>query len=151
MFYSILLALHVLAAAIWVVGMFFAYNALRPAASEVLEPSFRLQLWVATFKRFFPWVWLSILLLVVSGMGMIMHLVSQLPVYILIMAILALVMVCIFAHVYYSPYRALKYAVKNENWPEGGKSLAKIRIFVGINTLLGLLTIIVATAGRSFF
>ncbi len=52
MFYSSLLALHVLAVVIWVGGMFFAYNALRPAAAEVLEPPNRLKLWVATFVDF---------------------------------------------------------------------------------------------------
>lgn len=149
MFTSILLALHLLAVAVWVGGMFFAYNALRPAAAEVLEPPLRLTLWVATFKRFFPWVWLSILLLFVSGIGMMMG-IPKVPAYILIMAFLATVMVLIFAHVYYSPYRQLKHAVKNEDWPLGGKNLGTIRTLIGINMVIGLVTIIVATAGRSF-
>ncbi|KAG1694742.1 Bifunctional purine biosynthesis protein PurH [Nymphon striatum] len=54
MFMSIALSLHVLAVVIWVGGMFFAHQALRPAAVSTLEPPLRLQLWVATFKRFFP-------------------------------------------------------------------------------------------------
>ena len=34
------------------------------------------------------------------------------------------------------------------DWPQGGKYLAQIRRLVGINTLIGLLTIAVATGGR---
>ena len=150
MFISTLLALHVLAVAIWVGGMFFAYNALRPAAAEVLEPPLRLTLWVATFRKFFPWVWLSVLILLISGFGMMMPL-PKFPAYILIMAMLAIVMIIIFAHVYFGPYKHLKYAVQNESWPEGGKALGKIRTLVGINTVIGLTTIVVATAGRSLF
>ena len=54
MFYSV--TFHLLAAAIWVGGMFFAYNALRPAAAQALEPPLRLELWVQVFRRFFVWV-----------------------------------------------------------------------------------------------
>jgi len=150
MFTSILLALHVLAVVIWVGGMFFAYNALRPAAVETLEPPFRLKLWVATFRRFFPWVWLSIILILISGLWMMLEL-SKAPTYIIIMAILGILMMLIFLHVYFRPYKRLKHAVNNENWPDGGSNLGKIRILVGINTVLGLLTIVVATAGRSWF
>ena len=52
------ITLHLLAAVIWVGGMFFAYMALRPATGS-LEPSIRLTLWSQTLKRFFPWVWIS--------------------------------------------------------------------------------------------
>ena len=42
---AIAIALHLLAAVIWVGGMFFAYMALRPAAASLLEPPLRLPLW----------------------------------------------------------------------------------------------------------
>jgi len=150
MFTSILLALHVLTVVIWVGGMFFAYNALRPAAAEVLEPPHRLKLWVATFRRFFPWVWLSVIVILITGLGMMMSL-PKAPTHIHIMAGLGIIMMLIFGHVYFGPYRRLKHAVAKENWPEGGKYLGKIRTLVGINTIIGLVTIIIATAGRSWF
>ena len=150
MFYSVLLALHVLAVVIWVGGMFFAYNALRPAAAEVLEPPHRLKLWVATFRRFFPWVWLSVMVILITGLWMMLSL-PKAPTHIHIMAVFGIVMMFIFAHVYFAPYKRLKHAVNNENWPEGGKYLGQIRTLVGINTIIGLVTIIVATAGRSWF
>jgi len=150
MYYSILLALHILAVVIWVGGMFFAYNALRPAAAESLEPPLRLTLWVATFRKFFPWVWLSVIIIFVSGMGMMLSL-PKAPTHIVIMAGLGILMMIIFILVYFVPYPRLKNAVHKEDWPEGGKNLAKIRTLVGINTILGLITIITATVGRNLF
>jgi len=67
---ALLVALHVLAAVVWVGGMFFAYMVLRPAAGP-LEPADRLPLWHRVFGRFFPWVWASIVLLLISGYGML--------------------------------------------------------------------------------
>ena len=73
------------------------------------------------------------------------------PAHILMMAGLGIIMMLIFGHVYFGPYRRLKNAVTNENWPDGGKNLGKIRTLVGINTIIGLVTIVMATAGRSWF
>ena len=57
---ALVITLHLLAVVIWVGGMFFAYMALRPAAGNLLEPPIRQTLWVAVFKRFFVWVWVSL-------------------------------------------------------------------------------------------
>ncbi|MFP6688130.1 MAG: hypothetical protein VCD31_02255 [Alphaproteobacteria bacterium] len=63
-------ALHIIAAVVWVGGMFFAVLVLRPSAGA-LEPADRLALWGRVFARFFPWVWASIVLLLASGYWMI--------------------------------------------------------------------------------
>ena len=66
------IALHILAAVIWVGGMFFAYMALRPVAASLLEPPLRLPLWSQTFARFFPWVWAAVVALPLTGYWMIL-------------------------------------------------------------------------------
>lgn len=63
--------LHVLAALVWVGGMFFAWLVLRPAAVSALEGPARLKLWVEVFRRFFRWVWLAVVILAISGIGML--------------------------------------------------------------------------------
>ena len=68
---SISLILHILSAVVWVGGMLFAHMFLRPVAAAHLEPPVRLPLWVGVFKRFFPFVWLSILFLPLTGYLMI--------------------------------------------------------------------------------
>jgi uncharacterized membrane protein len=145
------IALHILAAAIWVGGMFFAYMALRPAAAQVLEPPLRLQLWVQTFKRFFLWVWLSIILLLATGYWMVFSYFGgfgHVGLHIHLMHGIGIVMVMIYLHVFFAPYRRLRHAVVIEDFAEGGRRLAQIRTLVGLNLTLGLCVIAIASAGR---
>ena len=146
----IALSVHVLGIIVWVGGMFFAHQALRPAIVEVLEPPQRLALWVATFKRFFLWVWISIILVLVSGLWMF-SLYPEPPIFMHIMLGLGIIMMLIFLHVFFAPYKKLKQAVKEERWKDGAKSLGQIRLLVGINLSIGLVTAIVAMAGKYYF
>ena len=57
-------------------------------------------------------------------------------------------MMLIFLHVFFAPYKRLKQAVANADWAAGGKSLAQIRVLVGINLALGMLVIAIASGGR---
>jgi hypothetical protein len=50
--------------------MFAIYVCLRPALGT-LEPPHRLRLMRVTFQKFFPWVWLAIMLLIASGYWMV--------------------------------------------------------------------------------
>lgn len=148
---SIAIALHVLSVTVWVGGMFFAYMCLRPVAASVLEPPLRLTLWVQVFARFFPWVWASVVLLLATGYWMIFgHFggFASTPIYVHVMQGLGLAMMAIYLHVFFAPYARLRRAVAAQDWPVGGKHLGQIRKLVGVNTGLGLLTIVVATAGH---
>jgi uncharacterized membrane protein len=150
---SLTLVLHLLSAVIWVGGMFFAYMFLRPIAAAQLEPPARLQLWGGVFKKFFPFVWIAIVLLPLTGYLMIFDVwtnMASTPVYIHIMNGLGVVMIMIFLHVYFAPFKRLKEAVTTQNWPEGGRNLNIIRKMVGINTVIGLVVITIASAGRVF-
>jgi uncharacterized membrane protein len=149
MFMSIALSLHVLAIVVWVGGMFFAHQALRPAAVSTLEPPLRLQLWVATFKRFFPWVWVCVVLVLATGLWMMLQF-PKAPIFVHAMLGLGIVMMLIFMHVFFAPYNRLKKAVAEQRWPDGGNALGQIRTMVGINTVIGIVTIIIATAGKFF-
>lgn len=148
---SLAVALHVLSVVIWVGGMFFAYVALRPAAAALLEPPARLTLWRSVFSKFFPWVWAAIILILISGYAIIFGVyggMAKTPLFVHVMHGLGLVMMLIFFHVFFAPYRRLSKAVNESRWPDGGKALNQIRILIGINLLLGLVTIAVATAGK---
>ena len=56
--------------------------------------------------------------------------------------------ILIFLHVFFAPYRRLTRAVAAQDWSAGGQALSQIRILIGINTALGLLTILVGAGGR---
>jgi uncharacterized membrane protein len=98
---------HILAAVIWVGGMFFAHQLLRPAAAA-LEPVHRLPLWRRVFARFFPLVWLSIAALVASGYAMVFGVFggfARLPLHIDLMQLIGIIMMLAFGHLYFAPGR----------------------------------------------
>ena len=143
--------LHVIAVVIWVGGMFFAYMFLRPVAASQLEPPPRLTLWAGVFGRFFPWVWASVLVILSTGLWMIFAVfggMGGVGPYVHIMLGLGIVMMLIYMDVFFAPYGRLKRAVAAQDWPAGGAALAQIRLLVGINTLIGMLTIVIASGGR---
>ena len=149
MFYSI--ALHTLAAVIWVGGMFFAYTALRPSAAQVLEPPLRLELWVQVFRRFFVWVWLSITLLFISGYWMLFSYFGGFAgagMHVHIMHGGGIVMLMIYLHVFFASYKKLRNAVIIQDYPLAGAQLNQIRKLVGLNTVIGLCVIAVGSGGR---
>ncbi len=144
------LILHVLSAVVWVGGMFFAYMVLRPVAAGLLDAPQRLALWAQVFTQFFTWVWFAIITLLLTGYGMLFAFfggMAAAPIYVHLMQAVGLLMMLIFAHVYFAPYRRLRRAVAAQDWAEGGGRLAQIRRLVGINLMLGLLVVTVA-AGR---
>jgi uncharacterized membrane protein len=150
---SIYSLLHVVAAVIWVGGMYFAYVCLRPTAAQQLEPPARLQLWVGVFNRFFPFVWLSVILLPLTGYLMLFAIWGSFaitPLYVHIMNGTGILMILIYMHVFFAPYKRLKLAVAAQDWPAGGKQLNQIRNLIKINLTLGLITVIVASGGRFY-
>ena len=148
---SFSIALHLLSAVIWVGGMIFAHSSLRPAAVQVLEPPLRLELWVQVFRRFFVLVWLSIVIILATGYWMLFNYFGGFAaagLHIHIMHGAGLLMVMIYLHVFFVPYRRLRQAVIIQDYPLAGAQLNQIRKMVGINILIGLLVIIVGSAGR---
>lgn len=143
--------LHLLATVIWVGGMFFAYMALRPVAASLLEPPQRLPLWSQTFARFFPWVWVAVISLLVTGLWMVYSVFDgfgRAGLYVQLMSGIGALMMLFFLHVFFSPYRRMQQALVANDFPEAGRRLAQIRVVIGINLLLGLLVIVIAGAGK---
>ncbi|MGB0468713.1 MAG: DUF4149 domain-containing protein [Pontibacterium sp.] len=147
---ALLITLHILSAALWVGGMFFAYVCLRPVAAQLLEPPQRLPLWSQTFNRFFRWVWVCIALLILSGHWMIALLggMAAVGLHVHLMLATGYLMIALFGHLFFVPYKRLKNAVAEEQWPVAAKQLNNIRIIVGTNLILGLITIIIGAGGR---
>jgi uncharacterized membrane protein len=148
----ILISLHVLAAVVWVGGMFFAYMVLRQSVGP-LEPAVRLTLWHRVFRRFFPWVWVSIILLLLSGYGMLFIYFggfAAAPPHIYVMQATGIVMMLLFLHLFFAPWRRFVHAVERGAYSEAANELSQIRRIVSINLVLGLLTVIVGASGHSW-
>jgi uncharacterized membrane protein len=148
---ALAITLHILCAVIWVGGMFFAYVALRPVAASLLDPPLRLPLWSQTFARFFPWVWVAVVVLPVTGYWTILSVFEgfgNAGAHVHVMQATGWVMILIFLHVYFAPFRRLKKSVAAKDWAMAGKQLGQIRMLIGVNLILGLTTVVVATGGR---
>jgi uncharacterized membrane protein len=145
-------AFHVVAAVIWVGGMFFALVVLRPSTGP-LDPPTRLALWQRVFSRFFPWVWAAVVVLLVSGFAMVIWGFggfSRIGAYIHVMMGVGILMMLIYGHLYFVPWQRFRRAVDAAEWPAAAKHIDQIRLLVTINLILGLITVVVGTAGRYY-
>lgn len=142
--------LHLLAALIWVGGMFFAIYVMRLAAAP-MEPADRIFLWERGFKKFFPWVWLSVLLLPTTGYYIVFEGYEgfkSLPISYHLMHGLGWLMIILYFHLWFAPYSRFKRAVDDKNIPEAARNLNQIRIIVTINLWIGFTNIILGVSGR---
>jgi uncharacterized membrane protein len=144
------LAFHLLGAVVWVGGMFAAYACLRPATGA-LEPPQRLQLWRNFFATFFPWVWVSVLLLLASGYWMLISSFggfAHAPLYINLMQSIGLIMIALFAWLFHGPWLKFKRAADAQEWPTAAANLNRIRQIIMINLPLGLIVAVIGGTGR---
>ena len=147
---TVALVLHSLSAVVWVGGMFFALLALRPATAP-LEPGPRLELWSRVLSRFFAWVMAAIVLLLASGYGMIFGVYGGfrgVGLHIHLMQGVGIIMMLLFFHLYFSPWRRFQAAVRRQDFPAAARQLNQIRVIVAINLVLGLVTVAVGSSGR---
>lgn len=147
------LVLHLLSAVIWVGGMFFAYMCLRPVAGKLLEPPQRLTVWQGVFSLFFPYVWIAVILLPATGYLLAIEawqMYSNAPLYIHLMNGIGTLMILIYMHVFFVPYKRIKQFIIIEDWPSAAKQLNQIRQLIALNLSLGIIVIVIAAAGRKF-
>jgi uncharacterized membrane protein len=147
---TVALILHALSAVVWVGGMFFAHQVLRPAAAAV-DPGPRLLLWSRVLGRFFAWVIAAIVLLLVSGYTLVFAVfggLSRVGIHIHLMQGIGILMMLLFFHLYFAPWRRFRTAVAREDWAEGGRQLGQIRTVVTINLVLGLVVVAIGSSGR---
>jgi uncharacterized membrane protein len=145
-----LLGLHLLAVVFWVGGMAFAYLVLRPAAGP-LDASARLPLWRRVFATFLPWVGVSIVVLLATGYWMVFTTFGGfrgLPLYVNVMQGLGILMMLLYLHMFFAPWRRFRAAVDQGSLAVAGRHLNQIRMIVGINLVLGVLTLLAGGTGR---
>lgn len=148
---SLALTLHLLAAVIWVGGMFFAWIILRPVAASLFEPPQRLTMWRDVFTRFFPWVWAAVVILPLSGFFLLFRVYGGFagaPPYVHTMLLLGIIMILLYLHVFFAPWRRLRAAVDKQDWKAGGQALGSMRRLIGINLIFGLVLLSAVSAGR---
>jgi uncharacterized membrane protein len=147
---ALALALHTIAAVIWVGGMFFAIACLRPTVA-ILDPQLRMRMWSGALSRFFRWVWGSVTVLLITGLWMVFghfHGLRRVGVDVHLMMGIGFLMMLLAAHAYFAPYKRLKRLIARSNWSEAAHQAQQIRWIVAINLALGLLVVAIASSAR---
>lgn len=143
--WNLVLAVHILAAAIWVGGMFYAQAVLRPALA-VLEPAPRTQLYMQALKRFFLVVWHAMPLQLVTGWAMVLGLwggFAALPWQVNAMQALGVLMALVFAYLFFGPWQRVRRAIR-----PGAELFARVRRLLTLNLVLGVATIVLGALGN---
>ncbi|MCS6957696.1 MAG: CopD family protein [Aquificaceae bacterium] len=128
-----LLFFHLLFAILWIGGMIYSLLFLKPAVKALPQEDQRSRVLKGVFSRFFPAVWLAILILFITGMGLwhgYRKDFSQNPLFHAKLFLFAL-MTIIFAYIYFFLYRRDK--------------LSQIPNLIAVNLLLGLLVLLIIT------
>jgi uncharacterized membrane protein len=104
----------------------------------------------AAITRFVAWLAAAIVILVGSGIAMIVPLggMRAVGVYVHVMLGLGLLMILLYGHLVASPLKRLRAAVAASDWPRGGEAMTTARRLVGVNLVLGLVTITIAVLGH---
>jgi uncharacterized membrane protein len=104
-----------------------------------------------TFQKFFPWVWVAILLLLASGYWMLFTTFggfARAGLHIHLMQTIGWLMIALFVWLFHGPWLAFKRAVDAEDWPSAGARLNRIRQIIAVNLPLGLLVVVIGASGR---
>jgi uncharacterized membrane protein len=135
---NLLVFLHLAAAIFWMGGMAFMVLALRPALHARQEPPLRLPLVVEVLRRFFLVVICSIAALLATGVPLLVQVPGgSAPPGWHAMAGLGVLMMLVFGHIFFVPWRRLRRAVAAQDWPAGGRAMNQIALLVKVNLGLG--------------
>ncbi len=157
---EILLFLHLASAVVWLGGMTVLLVAVRPPVLAQLEGAPRVKLLAAVLQRFFVAVWASAATLLATGGTLYAQGASAaaaarratvaaggawqgslLPLGWNVMMGLGLLMMLLFAHLYFAHFKKLQRAVAAGDTPAAAFQLAKIHPLVLTNFALGWLAI----------
>jgi len=148
--YAFAISLHLLAAIVWIGGMFFAYFCLRPSLPATLDPPQAARVMAASLARFFRWVWLSVVVLLVSGFYMLFahYSLDAAPPWLYAMMAVGLTMTLLFAHVFFAPFQRLRLAIESGATVQVRAAIGQIRRIVAINLALGVIIVVTISLGR---
>ena len=141
--------IHSVAVVILVGGLFRGYMAVSPMSGDYTKSS-GLQLAQGALRRFFPWVWVSFLVLFVSGYVVMFATYASFaaaPLYINLMQAIGWVMIVFFVWLFYGPWLAFKRAADTQDLQAAAAHLNRIRQIVLVNLPLGLIVVVIAGTG----
>jgi uncharacterized membrane protein len=146
------ISLHLLAAVLWIGGMFFALLIVRPLCIKLLEAGpARMNLMLSIQGRFLKWIGLFVLVLQGTGYWMIMKALggfSGLGWHVNLMLLLGNTMTLLFLYAYFVQYPKAVALAKSGKGSETAAQMERIRKGTVLNLTLGIILIFSGSLGR---
>lgn len=144
------LAIHLLAATVWIGGLFFIVLILRPSARP-LEAPVQLPLWTRTLARFLAWGWIGSIVLLASGFAMAFAGfggLARAPVHVRAMMAIGIVAGAAYAYLTLGPWRRFRRAAALSDWAAAEKSLGPVFLLSGVTLALAIAAAVAGASGR---
>ena len=116
-----------------------------------LDATVRLGLWQRTLARFFPWATGFVVVLPLTGYALVFGYLGGMAGaggHVHLMQLTGWIMILLFFHLLFAPWRQFREAVEAGQAERARAALESIRRIVGINLVLGIITIAAGASGR---
>ena len=131
---------HIIAVIIWIGGMFFTLFVLKPNLEKIEDK--KLEFMKSIMDKFFPFVWISIILLFITGDYYAKYFINN--TFFDVKLFIYFIMVIIFSYIYFGLYKKIPYT---KNKPPVFMKISKL---ITLNFVLGLTVIFLIETVRYF-
>jgi uncharacterized membrane protein len=149
---GLVLAIHILAVIIWLGGLFFLVAVLGPTA-ESLDAAGASSLWYRTLSRSLAWGWLSLVLIVATGVAMVFLVFGgygYIPNIHRVNMALGIPAIALYGYVYLMPRRQLGRSVRSNDRVVMAKKRHQVRTLLSTILALALSAAFMSTLGRYY-
>ena len=146
---SLAFTLHILAVIVWLGGLFLCVVSL-PGTRD-LDAGIAMSLWHRTLSRFFAWAWVSLLLILATGMGMVFLKFggfADIPILHQVNRAIGIPAIALQGYLYFGPWRQFRRAMSRHDLTNAQKDIARVRVVMAVILTLGLVATAVSAAGR---
>jgi uncharacterized membrane protein len=149
---TVALPLHIVATIVWLGGLFLLCVVLQ-STTRNMELKAALLLWHKVLSRFFVWAWISMALIVGSGIALVslkfggfagapaLHRGNML---------IGIPAIILYGYVYFVPWQRCRRAMARSDWGVAEKALAQARKIMTVVLALGLAASAVSAFGRYY-
>ena len=147
---TIVFPLHIVATIVLLGGLFFGLVVFRPIARD-LDIETALSLWQQMLSRFFAWGWVSLLLILATGISMVFLKfggLSGVPMIHRGNMVIGIPAIVLFGYLFVGPWRQYRRTMSRRDWNAAKKEIRRVRVLMSIILVLGLVASVVSAVGR---
>jgi uncharacterized membrane protein len=147
---TIVFPLHILATIVFLGGLFFATFVVRPIARG-LDIETASLLWQRMLSRVFAPAWVSLLLILGTGIGMVFLKFggfSGVPMIHRANMLIGIPAIALFAYVFFGPWRLYRRTISRRDWTAARSAITRVRVVIAIVLVLGVIASVVSAVGR---